>query len=251
MLRGFYTAASGILTNERTLNVLTNNMANAKTPGFRASRVVTTTFDHELLTRIEGYNTGRIGVGSPMRRVEDVLVNFNPNSLEETGSPYDMALDGLGYFNIRDAEGNQYLTRNGAFELNDENQLVLTSGGFVLDEEGEIIELATSDFTVESDGTIYDATGKETAKLMLTIPPEGTEIEQARNGLFTVENWEANLPVEPSTQVIQGYLERNNIDLNQEYAMVMEAQRAFQSCSTALQIIDRIDQKAAQQIAAL
>ena len=51
--------------------------------------------------------------------------------------------------------------------------------------------------------------------------------------------------------MVQGYLERNNIDLNQEYAMVMEAQRAFQSCSTALQIIDRIDQKAAQQIAAL
>ena len=82
MLRGFYTAASGILTNERTLNVLTNNMANAKTPGFRASRVVTTTFDHELLTRIEGQNTGRIGVGSPMRRVEDVLVDYSPSSLE-------------------------------------------------------------------------------------------------------------------------------------------------------------------------
>ena len=250
MLRGFYTAASGILTNERTLNVLTNNMANAKTPGFRASRVVTTTFDHELLTRIEGYNTGRIGVGSPMRRVEDVLVNFNPNSLEETGSPYDMALDGLGYFNIQDEEGNQFLTRNGAFELNDENQLGLTAGVVVMGELG-IIELATCDFTVEYDGTIYDARGKKVDKLLLTIPPEGTEIEQTRNGLFTVADMEANLPVDPGTNVIQGYLERNNIDLNQEYAMVMEAQRAFQSCSSALQIIDRIDQKAAQQIAAL
>lgn len=250
MLRGFYTAASGILTNERTLNVLTNNMANAKTPGFRASRVVTTTFDHELLTRIEGYNTGRIGVGSPMRRVEDVLVNFSPTSLEETGSPYDMALDGLGYFNIQDADGNQYLTRNGAFELNDQNQLVLTAGGFVMGQKG-LIELATSDFTVDTDGTIYDATGKAVDKLLLTIPPEGTNIEEARNGLYTVENFEANVPVDAATQVIQGYLERNNIDLNQEYAMVMEAQRAFQSCSSALQIIDRIDQKAAQQIAAL
>ena len=250
MLRGFYTAASGILTNERTLNVLTNNMANAKTPGFRASRVVTTTFDHELLTRIEGYNTGRIGVGSPMRRVEDVLVDYSPSSLEETGSPYDMALDGLGYFNIQDADGNQYLTRNGAFELDAENRLALTAGGLVMAEEG-IIELPTSDFIVDTDGTIYDATGEVVDRLLLTIPPEGTQIEEQRNGMYTVADMEANLPVDASTHVIQGALERNNIDLNREYAMVMEAQRAFQSCSSALQIIDRIDQKAAQQIAAL
>ncbi len=250
MLRGFYTAASGILTNERTLNVLTNNMANAKTPGFRASRVVTTTFDHELLTRIEGINTGRIGVGSPMRRVEDVLVDYSPSSLEETGSPYDMALDGLGYFNIQDGEGNQYLTRNGAFELDEENRLALTAGGLVLGERG-IIELTTSDFTVDTDGTIYDANGDVVDRLLLTIPPEGTQIEEQRNGMYTVADMAANLPVDDSTHVIQGALERNNIDLNREYAMVMEAQRAFQSCSSALQIIDRIDQKAAQQIAAL
>ena len=177
-------------------------------------------------------------------------MNFNPNSLEETGSPYDMALDGLGYFNIQDGEGNQFLTRNGAFELDDENRLTLTAGGFVMGEKG-IIELTTSDFTVEPDGTIYDARGKKVDRLLLTIPPEGAQLEQARNGLFTVPDMEANLPVDSSTNVVQGYLERNNIDLNQEYAMVMEAQRAFQSCSTALQIIDRIDQKAAQQIAAL
>ena len=52
MLRGFYTAASGILMQERTLNVLTNNMVNSQTPGFRASRVVSTTFDQEFMTQI-------------------------------------------------------------------------------------------------------------------------------------------------------------------------------------------------------
>lgn len=250
MQRGFYTAASGILTNERTINVLTNNMVNAKTPGFRASRVVTTTFDQELLTRIEGLNTGRIGTGSIMRRVEDVLVDYSPTSLEQTDSPYDMALDGLGYFNIQDGEGNQYLTRNGAFELDAQNRLALTAGGLVLGEKG-IIQLTTSDFTVETDGTIYDAEGEIVDRLLLTIPPEGTQIEEQRNGMYTVPDMALNVPVDATTQVIQGYLERNNIDINQEYTRVMEAQRAFQSCSTALQIIDRIDQKSAQQIAAL
>ena len=251
MLRGFYTAASGILVQERTIDVLTNNMANAKTPGFRASRVVSTTFDHELLTRIEGANTGRIGVGSPMRKVEDVLVDFNPNSLEETYWPYDLALDGTGYFNIQSEDGTQqFLSRNGSFDIDDQNRLVLPGHGLVLGENGPI-QLATSDFTVESDGSIYDDTGELVDKLLLTIPPEGTKIEQQQNGLYTVEDMAANVPVDPSTKVVQGWLERNNINLNQEYTMVMEAQRAFQSCSSALQIIDKIDQKAASQIAAL
>ena len=251
MLRGFYTAASGILLQERTLDVLTNNIANARTPGFRASRVVSTTFDHELLTRIEGANTGRIGVGSPMRKVEDVLVDFNPNSLEETYWPYDLALDGTGYFNIQSEDGTQqFLSRNGNFDVDDQNRLVLPGHGLVLGENGPI-QLATSDFTVESDGSIYDDTGELVDKLLLTIPPEGTKIEQQQNGLYTVEDMAANVPVDPSTKVVQGWLERNNINLNQEYTMVMEAQRAFQSCSSALQIIDKIDQKAASQIAAL
>ena len=250
MLRGFYTAAAGILVQERTLDVLTNNMANARTPGFRASRVVTTSFEHELLTRIEGANTGRIGKGVPMRRVDDVLVKFDPNSLEETGRPYDMALDGVGYFNIQGDGATQYLTRNGSFDVDDNNQLVLPGHGLVMGENGPI-QLLTSDFTVESDGNIYDATGELVDRLLITIPPEGAELEQVENGLFTVPDMAANLPVDATTKVVQSWLERNNIDLNQEYTMVMEAQRAFQACSSALQIIDKIDQKAASQIAAL
>ena len=251
MLRGFYTAASGILLQERTIDVLTNNIANARTPGFRASRVVSNTFDHELLTRIEGVNTRRIGVGSPIRKVEDVLVNFNPNSLEETYWPYDMALDGLGYFNIQSEDGTQqFLSRNGNFDLDEQNRLILPGHGYVLGENGTI-ELATSDFIVDTDGSIYDDTGTLVDKLLLTIPPEGTKIEQMPNGLYSVEDMAANLPVDPNTKVVQGWLERNNININQEYTMVMEAQRAFQANSSALQIIDQIDQKAAAQIASL
>ena len=60
-----------------------------------------------------------------------------------------------------------------------------------------------------------------------------------------------NLPVSQDTKLVQGWIERPNIDLNREYTLVMEAQRAFQACSSALQIIDKIDQKAAAQIASL
>ncbi len=259
MLRGFYTIASGILTQQRVLNVLTNNLSNVETPGFRASRVVSTTFEHEYLARIEGANTARIGTGTPIRMVEEVLTQYDPSSLEETNRPYDIAIDGQGFFNIQtttvgeDGEeqvGGQYLTRNGCFDLNEQNQLELPGYGLVLGEKGPIT-LPTSYFTVESDGTIYDETGNLVDKLLVTIPPEGTEIKQMTNGMYQVEDMEANLPVDRSTNIVQGWFERSNIDMNREYTLAMEAQRAFQACSTALQIIDQIDQKAATQIAAL
>lgn len=255
MLRGFYTAASGILTQQRTINVLTNNMANVNTPGFRASRVVSTTFEHELLTRMEGYNTGRIGKGTPIRMVSDVPVRFDPNSLEETGRPYDVAIDGMGFFNIQvqnedGSEGARYLTRNGSFDVNAENQLILPGVGVVLGQRGPI-ELNSADFTIASDGSVYDERGRYVDSLLVTIPPEDTKIEQSANGMYQTENMDDNLPVSQDTKLVQGWIERPNIDLNREYTLVMEAQRAFQACSSALQIIDKIDQKAAAQIASL
>lgn len=251
MQRGFYTAASGILTQQRVLDVLTNNMANLRTPGYRAGRVVTNTFDQELLTRIEGRNSGYIGQGSIMRRVDEVLTKFDPSTLQQTERPYDMALNGVGYFNIQTEDGQQYLTRYGSFDIDEQNQLVLPGQGLVMGENGPIV-LTTSDFTVDSDGSIYDARGQLVDKLLLTVPPEDTLIERAENGLFYTEDMAANVVVDAADiEVVQSWLETNNVDINQEYSLVMEAQRAFQSCSTALQIIDKIDQKAASQIAAL
>ena len=108
VLEGFYIAASGMLAQQRTINVLANNMANVKTPGFKARRVISETFEQELLTRMEKGNTKVIGPGDATRVISDVATDFGENLLEETGRPFDLALVGPGYFNIQ-GEQNQYL----------------------------------------------------------------------------------------------------------------------------------------------
>lgn len=256
MLRGFYTAASGILSQQRTLDVLTNNIANVRTPGFRASRVVTSSFEQELLTRMEGSNSAVIGSSAPMQVVSEVPVKFDTNSLQETGSPFDFALDGEGFFNIQAPEdeagnpGAQYLTRNGSFTLNGDKQLELTGVGLVLGEKG-VIELDDANFTVDTDGSVYDSRGRYVDRLLVTVPAEGAQTRIAGNGLYVTDDMQANQTVSEQTKIRQGWLESSNIDVNREYAMVMGAQRAFQACSSALQIIDQIDQKSASEIASL
>ena len=250
MLRGFYTAASGILSQQRTLDVLTNNIANVRTPGFRASRVVTSSFEQELLTRMEGNNSAVIGSSAPMQVVSEVSVKFDTNSLQETGSPFNFALDGEGFFNIQAPEdeagnpGAQYLTLNG------DKQLELTGVGLVLGEKG-VIELDDANFTVDTNGSVYDSRGRYVDRLLVTVPAEGAQTRIAGNGLYATDDMQANQTASEQTKIRQGWLESSNIDVNREYAMVMEAQRAFQACSSALQIIDQIDQKSASEIASL
>lgn len=248
MLEGFYTAASGILVQERTLGVHTNNMTNVRTPGYRAERVVSRSFDQELLMRQEANNSAAIGSGSPIRLIDEVPVDFTESSLEESGRPSDLAIVGEGYFNVMSADGERYLTRNGQFDLDVDGFLVLPGGGRLMGEDGEI-ELEDANFTVNQDGEIMDKKGKVIDTILLTKPAPDAEFKKFTNGLYTVED-ASNIPVYEST-IHQGNIERPNIDLNREYTMVMDAQRTLQSCATALKIVDTMNQKTATQIASL
>lgn len=250
MLEGFYTGASGILMQERTINVLTNNMANVHTPGFRAERVISTTFEQELLMRQEAGNTGAIGKGAPMRLVKAVQTNFDESSIEETESPFDFAIVGEGYFNIQ-GETQQYMTRNGQFVLDEEGYLMLGGVGNVLGTRGPI-QLEDSDFTVEPDGRVLDSKGKLVDTLLVTKPAPETELTKFTNGLYTSPDPELNVEIDKADASIQqGCIERPNIDLNREYTQVMEAQRALQACAAATKMIDAMNQKTATQIASL
>lgn len=242
MLSGFYTAASGILVQQRNINVIGNNIVNSSTPGYRAERVVTSTFDHEYLVRRENYGKDyiHIGSGSPVNIVEDIPVDYTESSLKETESPFDNAIVGEGYFNIQ-GEERIYMTRNGNFDVDAEGYLILPDAGRVIGNNG-FIQVGGSDFTVKEDGTVLDAQGNEISKLEITMPADDAELVKYENGLFICDN----------TRQAQGYsvyqktLERSNIDMNSEYTRLIEAQKAFRACSTAIGIVDAMNAKASQ-----
>ncbi len=251
MLKGFYTAASGIFMQQRTLNTLSNNITNASTPGARSARLVSTTFEQEMTRRLDGGGSEVIGSQSPIRIVDTVYTDYDSSFLEETGRPFDFAIAGEGFFSIAQGEQIGY-TRNGNFDIDEEGFLELRGVGRVLGENGEIY-LGTSDFTVRDDGTVFDSLGNEVDKLRLRVPADFDDFQQMTNGLFINNNEEGavdNINGMPFS-VMQGHYERSNIDMNREYTLLMEAQRNFQSCSAALQMIDSINQKTVSQIASL
>lgn len=248
MLEGFYSTLSGMLVQQRTLNVLSNNITNIKTPGYRAERVVTTSFHEELAIRQERGEKINIGTIDPIHLVRDVITDKEPSSLVSSERPFDMAIVGDGYFNVQSGD-QQYITRNGSFDMDDEGYLILPGMGRVLGEEGPI-QVNGSSFTVTEDGSVFDENGEQIEKLLITRPPEDTQLEKFTNGMYVApENAE---PVEADNfSITQFALETANYDINKEYSLIMESQRAFQACSQALKMLDTVAQKAATQIASI
>lgn len=271
MYQGFYTIASGVLMQERAIDVLSNNMVNAQTPGYKATRLVGTTFEEQLL-RVENRKATVIGKSVPISIVSEAPTRFDSDSLVQTDRALDVAINGEGFFRVRatdtnvdengedvtdgevnvDAlldEGEIYLTRNGNFDIDEDGYLVLRGVGRVQGRMGDLM-VARSSITIDKNGAVYAENGQYLDTIDLVVPGEGEELERVGNSLFQFAEGSEGQPAVQS-ELYQKYLERSNIDVNREYTLVMEAQRAFQACSTALQILDKVNQQAAAQIASL
>ena len=246
MLRGYYSAASGMLVQQRTLNVIGNNMVNSQTPGYRAQRVMEKTFDQEIVSRYENGKYTTIGNGKQVNEVETIDTKFDKSSVYETENPYDMAILGDGYFNISGEGGKTFLTRNGTFNIDNEGYLVLEGVGRVQGENGDIY-VGGNDFKMDISGNVYDNTGSYSGRILITKPTEDSQTLKFQNGLFLTDNVEQ---VEDVHLKQYGY-ERSNVDMNDEYTRLMEAQAAFKACSSALSTINTLNSKSATQIASI
>lgn len=248
MLRGFYTAANGIINEQRIINVKTNNLANVQTAGYKADTAIPTTFAEKLLL-ISGdhSDTGTIRY----RTIANTYTDLQQGTFENTNSRLDMAISGSVYFNVASRKtGEILLTKSGQFSLDYEGYLSLGSSGRVVDENGDPIKLDTADFTVSTTGQILTDNGR-TINLGLSYLDENVDVEKvADNLLRPYEPAPAgNIPIGYKYSVMQGWYERSNVDTATEMVEVMNAQGVFTACSNALKIANSINQIACNDLA--
>lgn len=248
MLRGYYTAVNGIINEERILNIITNNIANIKTAGYKDETAIPTTFAEEmLLINGKSSETGTIRY----RTLQETYTKLEQSSFEDTGSRMDCALIGNIYFNIENRKtGETLLTRNGQFSLDAEGYLCVGPSGRILDENRQPIQLGTADFDISATGLIMTGDGRSYQLGLTYLPPE-TAIERIDDNMFRpYEDFGVNnIPADEDYRVRQGSYERSNVDTADELVKAMDAQNVFSACSQALKVINSINQIAANDLA--
>jgi flagellar basal body rod protein FlgG len=223
MIRGFYTALSGIMSSMTRQAVVADNIANANTVGFKQSRTTQDDFELQVINSI-GPELGLLGTGAVPTNLK---LDISQGPLEATGVPTDLAVEGDGLFTVRTGNGVAY-TRAGDFLVDVTGTLVTEQGYPVLDTAGRPIQPG-QDFTVSSDGTVVPG-GQRIA--LVGWPPGGA----TRLG----ENlYSAGGQLAPATgKIHQGMLEHSNTDLAVAMTELISLQRNFQMSSRALSLQD-------------
>ncbi|RTR32963.1 flagellar hook-basal body protein [Robertmurraya yapensis] len=274
MFKGFYTVASGMLAQQRKTEMLTNNMANANTPGFKAEQSSMRAFPEMLLKSYEtkqiptekgmsltsGQIVGSINTGVYM---QEAMPNFIQGALQDTGQKTDLALidslmptneDGIKgtvFFTVQNAAGDTRYTRNGDFTLDGQGYLTTGSGYYVLDREGDRIQLSSDQFAVDGNGYLQGAAG-ENANLGIAFSANPYQMVKEGNGLYRtadgVELGDARAAAGVDFNLQQGFLEGSNVDTGRTMTDMLTAYRAFEANQKVLQAYDKSMEKAANEV---
>ena len=274
MFKGFYTVASGMIAQQRRTELLTNNISNARTPGFKEDQSTIRSFPDMLMSRINSTNiptenglnhmyanpTGGINAGIYM---QETLANYTQGQLLETELATDIALingqmpvnadgvEGTVMFRLQHSGGGEAYTRNGNFTVDAQGYLVSAQGLYVLNDNGQRMQVNNDDFTLNAEGMIMSG-DTQVGRVGVAYAANPEVLMKQDNGLFRLDGG-GNLPTAYGVQGVafgtqQKYIESSNVDTGRAMTELMTAYRAFEANQKVLQAYDRSMEKAVNEI---
>lgn len=244
MIQGIYTGASGLKAQQKRLDVLANNIANADTTGFKSSRV---DFQDALYQTMGNPQPAQEGANLQQGHgvhVSQTVRAFTQGSVEQTGRPLDMMLTGEGYFAVLSPAGEVSFTRNGAFDLSVEGGasfLVTGDGHYVLDTDGQRIQVPAGEVSLGEGGALSVGGQGPFAYLMVARFTNQEGLESVGGNRLAATAASGQPEAVPQPGVLQGALENSNVDLAQEMTRLIRTQRAFTLSSRAVQVADEME----------
>lgn len=257
MMRALWTAGSGMIAQQTNIDVISNNLANVNTTGYKKSRVDFQDLVYQNL-RDPGAPSGQGGqlptglqLGHGVRPVATQKI-YTQGSYQQTGNPLDVVIEGQGFLQVTLPDGSIAYTRDGALKKDGEGRIV-TSEGYLLEPQITLPENALS-VTISSDGIVSvttpgNSTPQQIAQIELAtfINPAGLN-SIGRNLLTETAASGAPITGTPGQDgigtVIQGYIEMSNVQVVEEMVNMIVAQRAYETNSKAIQTSDEMLQQA-------
>lgn len=253
MPRALFTAATGMEVQQQNIDNIANNLANASTVGFKRSRLEFQDMLYQNL-RMPGAAANsstalpvglQIGLGARAISSERI---FQQGDFRQTENPLDMVIEGSGFFQVRQSNGELAYTRAGSFHLDAQGQIV-TASGEPLEPAVTIPNNATS-ITIGTDGTVSvttpgQANAQNVGQIQLVTFPNPAGLEAMGRNLFkeTAASGQPTVGTPDSNglgRINQGFVEGSNVNIVEELVSMISAQRAYETNSKVITAADRM-----------
>lgn len=247
MFTGLYTSASGLLAQMKNMDMISNNLANINTSGFRKDRGIFRTFYDDAINSqpVPLTSDGNMLANkdsNSMVVIERAISDFSDGIVKETGNPLDLAIVGNGFFELQDAGGKSYFTRSGSFQLNEAGEMVNPEGYKLMGEFGPIIieagsgSIYTKDITFDEKG-VLSVGEEEVGQLSIAKFVDNNELKKIGNSLFTNANAENFGNELFDGTIVQRHLEMSNVNPVEEMANMITTTRAFEAYQKVLRAV--------------
>ena len=278
MLKGLYTAYTGMINEQHRMDVMTNNLANADTNGFKKEGTTSQAFDTVLAYKINDLsepgnlpkNLGTAktfdedSVDNPDRwvsrtgmnlgvKIGENYVDYSEGPIKETGNTFDLAISDRGFFAVeytnKAGETSTKYTRDGNFTMDRQGYLVTQDGDFVLDENGRHIKMNTAlPVSIDRGGTITQE-GTSVATIGLTDFEDYDYLERFGENYF--QTVDGATEIDSEAQIYSGYLELSNISIVTEMVNMITLQRQYESNQKLITTYDETLDTAVNQLGKL
>jgi len=257
MIRALYSAASGMEAQQTNVDNIANNLANANTNGYKSRRAQFQDLMYQSMVQ-PGAAAGQsstvptglqLGLGTKPSSNEII---FTQGNFSQTSNPLDLVIQGNGFFQVLQANGQMAYTRDGSFQLDKDGSLVTSNGNLV---QPQITIPATAQsITIASDGTVsYTLTGQTAAQKAGQIQIAGFQNPAGLNSLGSNLYQPTDASGTPTVgnpggqeglgTLLQGYTEQSNVSIVQEFINLIVAQRAYEANSKVVKAADDMYQQ--------
>ncbi len=255
MIKAMRTAASGMSAQQMNVDVIANNLANVNTTGYKRSKIEFQDILYQKL-RSAGVESAagstipvnlEVGYGTKPAATQRT---YSMGSLQMTGNPLDMAIEGAGFFQVQMPDGTIAYTRDGSFKMSADGQIVTTDGFFV--QPGITIPADATEISVAPDGTVAvlipgEAEPQEIGQFEVAKFINAAGLQAIGHNLFTQSAASGDPILGTPTldgygRINQGYLEMSNVEIVDEMVNMITAQRAYEINSKAIQTSEEMTQ---------
>lgn len=237
MLKVLWNGRSGLYSNQNRLDMISNNLSNVDTNGYKRVDVNFEDIVYNKMDRlglpVTSSERDKLIQGSGSKG-ESIVRDTKQGLLQETGKESDIAIIGPGYFRLKDAEGNYFYSRDGAFSIDKDGNFVHTSG-YLLDIDGYDAKNLNRPISIDEKGNLYSG-DKIIGKINLYDFTDKDNMVSLSQNLF--QSTEEPKPVYGILK--QGFVEKSNVDISKELTDMLVTQRAFELNSQSIKSADEM-----------